>query len=781
MKTTPIATAFALAFSVFCSVAVSSDVAVVKCTIAGKKDPAQAKGYGMHLDTLAKKLQRSGVSFDTVTDEQVIAGKLAAYRLAIFPYNTVSGADEIKEILAFVQGGGKLVWFYAFPKGLGSVLGVEQCSYRGKKYDHEFFTMKFAADRPAGFPAEVRQESPNSRIIEKVTPSSRVIAVWHDKEGKSTDIPAVILSPSSVYVAHVLWSDADADQQTQLLLGAIGHFLPQKWTELVEGALGKAISDAGCQRVDQLVEIAKNHPVALPMAEKAVAQVQEARKDLTAKRFSKALAVANAVRCGAQNVKAATFASRPYELRGAWIHPNDATDWEALMAKLKAANFNAVFPLMAGPASASYPSRFATQTTRRDHMRECLDAARRYGIEVHVWKANWQVLSSSEKAASQKFTDERRFVLSLEQAQGRDEKSSYQWSTRWLDPSDDRNRQLEYDMMAELVEKYHPDGVHFDFMRYPEINYCYCDRCRIQFEKWAVVKVGQWPQDCSGKGPLVEKFRNWWRHLQTSLVKRVAEGVRRIDPYVKVSLAGRSSMTGSYESDAQDWVTWAKQGYLDFLCPMDYTDRVDVLRNKLAPQVAAIEGAVPIYAGLGVSPTRSATPVNLSEQIALARDLGADGFVVFALSPFSEAMLPAIHLGATSTSVTTMPHHAQVVRATFNCPAVAAESPKRTYAISKGSRVAIQLAGTTKDVKEITASVYRLPAAGGNEEPIAEETRGPANGVKLLAPLPEATGIYVIVVRGEATLADGTRKAFYLRSLPVHIVTEADLKTPVTP
>ena len=116
--------------------------------------------------------------------------------------------------------------------------------------------MKFADDRPAGFPAAVHQESPNSRVVEKLAPAARVLAVWHDKDGKSTDVPAVILSPQSVYVAHVLWSDADADQQTQLLLAAVGHFLPEKWAELVTGALSKAASEAGYENLDQLAQAA---------------------------------------------------------------------------------------------------------------------------------------------------------------------------------------------------------------------------------------------------------------------------------------------------------------------------------------------------------------------------------------------------------------------------------------------------------------------------------------------------------------------------------------------
>ena len=771
MKALTMWIALSVAWNALCCTAQPADVAVVKGTIAVKKDPTHARAHAMYFDSVAKKLAQSGIPFDTLSDEQVIAGKLGACKVAIFPFNTVSQADEIKQVLAFVQGGGKLVWFYSFPRELGAVLGIDKHSYRGKNRDGEFFSMKFVDDRPPGFPKEVHQESPNCRIVEKVSKGSRAIAVWHDKLGKSTGIPAVVLSPDSVYVAHVFWSEADADQQAHLLLAAIGHFLPQKWTEIVDGALRRAAPDAGFEQLDQLSRAGQKNPVARQWADQAAAQAREAGQRLAAKDCGEALKLARQARTSAQNAATALFPSRPYELRGAWVHPNDATDWEAIMSELQAAQFNAVFPLMCGPESAKYPSAYAPQLTRRDHMKECLDAARRHGIEVHVWKANWQVLDSA-KERCQKFADEKRFVLSLEQAIGKEEKSSYRWSTRWLDPSEERNRQLEFDMMIELVEKYHPHGIHFDFMRYPESSYCYCDRCRTEFQKWAAIRVAQWPQDCAGKGAHAEKFRDWRRHLQTSLVKRIAEGARRIDPNVKLSLAARASMTGSYESDAQDWVTWSKEGYLDFLCPMNYTDRVEVLRNKLQPQVAAVRGAVPIYAGLGVSPVRSATPVNLSQQIQLARELGADGFLVFALSPFSRAMLPTVRLGPTSAPVTLMPHHKQPVRAVFEYPPGIAGAPERTCLVRKDLAVKVRVAATGKDVKRITARAFRLLAAGGNEEPAAAETQGAGEGMTLTVNLAGTTGVYVIVVRGEATFGDGSRKTYYLRSLPIRIVSQ---------
>jgi len=748
-----------------------ADVAVVKSTFTTKKRPSSAKSVKTYCGIIESGLKQGGVPYEVITEEQVVAGELAQYKLAIFPFNCVFQDDAMAQIKAFVQGGGKLVWFYTVHPSLQDILGLAKCGYRGKNYEGEFHTMKFVDDCPPGFPASVHQESPNSRIVEQLADGARAIAVWHDKDGKSTGVPAVVLSPHGLFVSHVFWSAADTAEQRHLLLATVGHFIPGKWDEIVNGMLAKAAPAAGFDDLDRLCSAAQKTETAREWAEKTRAQVRQARELLAAEKFSEAMTLAKEAQNSAQKTAAAVFPSRPYELRGAWMHPREGTDWEAIMSELEAANFNAVFPLMCGPESASYPSDVLPQRTETDFMKACLEAARRHGIEVHVWRANWQVLHRGNDRHKQ-FMDEGRMVLSLEQAKGEKEKSHYQWSTRWLDPSDDRNRELEFKAMIELVEKYHPDGIHFDFMRYPQSNYCYCDRCRTKFEEWSGVKVETWPDDCYGKGARANAYRDWRRHLQTSLVKRIAERAREIDPNVKISIAARSSMRGSFDSDAQDWVTWAKQDYLDMLCPMDYTGSVDVLRRKLTPQVAAIDGAVPVYAGIGVSPSRSASPVNLSQQIVLARELGADGFLVFALSAFSRAMLPTVHLGATSTPVDVMPHHKQGAKATFTYPLGIPGGPARVYAAGKGATVRVRIAATSTEAASLSVQAFVLPAAGGPAEAATEPRTGKGGARSFGVPVPQEPGIYSIIIRGEAVLKSGKKEPFYLRSRPVTVLSE---------
>ena len=417
-----------------------------------------------------------------------------------------------------------------------------------------------------------------------------------------------------------------------MLLASIAWLLPDQAGAMAEDTLTNAVATIGYESLQALADAAAGHPDAAPLARDAITQAEQARA-LLAGQPGEAMAAASRAAASAQQAAAALFPSRPYELRGFWLHPSDAFDYPAIMQDLADANFNAVIAIVCGPNYARFPSDYVPQVTEADHIQAMLDAARPRGIEVHCWKANWQVSPSQNPELAQQYIDEGRMVVSLQEAKGGDDPSPYGWNRLWLDPSDERNRQLEFDMMMELVEKYDIDGIHFDFMRYPDERYCYCDRCHSRFEQWAGVTVANWPDDCAGSGPLADRFFDFRRHLQTSLVAQIAAGARERKPDIKVSLAARGSLTGSYRGDAQDWVTWAREGYLDLVCPMDYTGSVQQFRELVGPQVEALNGTAPLYPGIGVSPGRSDSVVNFSEQIRAARELGADGFTIFAFSP----------------------------------------------------------------------------------------------------------------------------------------------------
>jgi len=747
-----------------------ADVALVHATLSLRDHPGS--GIDTYYAAVKRALDQNAVEYDIVTDEQIVAGELADYKLAIFPFTIDTTDEHTAAILEFMDGGGKVLWFFSVPAALREPLGIASITYRRNEYPGQLHTMHFAADAPPGFPQAVRQESMSCQHVTGITEDARVLADWLDSEGNSSDTPAVVMTDRSVYVAHVLWPNADVPAQHHLLLAVIGHFVPGAWERVIANSLDGAVTTTGYESLDALIAATSAVPAAREAGERARALAEQARAAVAEERYTDALTAAQAFGRSIQSAAAATYPSRPYEMRGAWMgFPNDETDWEAIMSELEAANFTAVFPNMCGPGAAVYPSDYLPQITGTDQMTACLEAARRHGIEVHVWRANWQVYRAPEGLVDE-FYEDGRFVLSVEQAMGEEERDQrYVWSRRWLDPSDERNRQLEIDVMTELAEKYHPDGIHYDFMRYPSSRYCYCDRCRRQFEEWAGVTVEDWPADCWEGGRHLAKYRDWRRHLQTSLVAEVRKRLAEVAPDVQISLAARASVTGAPENDAQDWITWAREGYLDFLCPMDYTGDVEVFRRKLEPQVEVIDGVVPIYAGIGVSPTRSSSAANLSEQIMLARELGADGFLIFSLSGFSRSLLPAIAKGATSETVDRLPHHIQSATAAFSYPPGTEGAPERTYAPEAEPAITVTVKATAGEVAQVTAQPLLMPARGGEPTALAPYTSAQANTCELGATIPAGPGIYTLVLRGEVVFGDGHEEPFYLRSRPITILT----------
>ncbi len=748
----------------------AADVALVRATFSLELHPNS--GIDQYYEAVKRGLDANAVRYDIVTDEQIVAGELAAHKLAIFPFTIDTTPEHTQAILDFMAGGGKVLWFFSLPRPLWESLGIVAMEYNRDLYPSQLHTMVFADDAPPGFPARVRQESLSAYQVTALTDDARVLADWVDSEGRSTDFPAAIMTPRSIWVAHVLWANADTAAQHQLLLAVIGHFVPDAWQEMLDDSLAAAVASTGYQSLDALANAGRGAQVATDLIARARAQQADARAALGEQRYSDALTLAQQFRLTLQGAVAATYPSRPFEMRGAWMGmPRDGTDWEAIMSELERAHFTALFPNMCTPGSAAYPSEVLPQVTATDQMAACLEAARRHGIEVHVWRGNWQVYGAPEGLTDEWFAQDR-FVVSVEQAMGQEElDQQYRWSHRWLDPSDERNRQLEIAAMEELARKYHPDGIHYDFMRYPSSRYCYCERCHRLFEQWAQVTVANWPADCWEGGPLLARYREWRRHLQTSLVAEIRERLAAIDPEIEISLAARASVTGAVESDAQDWPTWSREGYLDFLCPMDYTGDLGVFRDKLAPQMEAVGGVLPVYAGIGVSPTRSDSAANFSEQIMIARELGADGFLVFSLTDFSRGLIASVANGATATPVDRMPHQQQSAVAGFVYPPSPAGAPERTYATDAAPRIGITVSATGGQFAQLTAQPLLMPARGGEPTVLAPYRSVEEGACELEAPVAAGAGIYNVIAHGEVVFADGHEEPFYLRSRPITILT----------
>lgn len=334
--------------------------------------------------------------------------------------------------------------------------------------------------------------------------------------------------------------------------------------------------------------------------------------------------------------------SKAGEFRGAWIHSGygiQGWDWDQTVGVLKSNGFNAIFPNLIWAGVAHYPSKLLPISPKvkehGDQIAACLAACRKYAVELHVWKVNYYLLHAP-----------REFVAEL-RAAGRTQKNRKGEDVNWLCPSHPENLALERDSMLEVARNYEVDGIHLDYIRYPDREACFCAGCRERFEQNADVKIANWPDDVL-TGEHAASFADWRREQITGLVRAVSQEARTLKPKLKVSAAVWGGWANARQSIGQDAQAWIDGGYLDFLCPMNYESKDEDFIGWTRKQVAATKRKTPLYIGIGAH--KLSGPEQLARQIQLSRDLGGDGFVIFQLNEkLATQFLPPLRLGTTAT------------------------------------------------------------------------------------------------------------------------------------
>ncbi len=333
------------------------------------------------------------------------------------------------------------------------------------------------------------------------------------------------------------------------------------------------------------------------------------------------------------------LAAAEREVRAVWTHAGTGAfpgDWDRSAKVLADNGFNMVLPNMLWGGAAHYASdvlpRSEVFRKHGDQLEQCCAAAKKHGIEVHVWKVNYYLGRYAPRDYVEKLRRAGRLQVDVE---GK--------PLKWLCPSNPENQKLELESMLEVARKYPVAGLHFDYIRYKSGKYCYCDGCRIRFEADSGRKVSHWPEDCYS-GARKDEYNDWRCRQITALVERVSREAKKIRPEIKISAAVFGAYPACRKRVAQDWPEWIKAGYLDFVCPMDYTNSAEKFAELVRNQAKLVGGRIPLYPGIGAAASHSKLSVEgVLEQIRLARSLGAEGFVIFNYnSTTAESIIPGV-------------------------------------------------------------------------------------------------------------------------------------------
>ncbi len=325
--------------------------------------------------------------------------------------------------------------------------------------------------------------------------------------------------------------------------------------------------------------------------------------------------------------------SPKHEFRSAWITTAWSLDWPsgstpaaqqqsmlAIIDHLEARRLNAIIFQVSARGDAYYRSDRLPwawnlsgtpgEDPGWDPLRFVIDEAHRRGMEVHAWFNVFAVAYGTDRDSP----------ATAEIPNIRFTQPEWMEDGGWMNPGIPEARQWQVDNVMELVSNYDIDAVHFDRIRYNRGGYDRDPDLMAQHN----------PDDITG-------LDNWRRHNVSEFVRMVHEGIRQIDPAVKIGAAP----SGHYNTESADgWAAqygysdvfqdsryWAEQGWSDYLAPQVYWDigTVEPPRFGYIVEDWVTNRRNNRYLYIGHGPYKSEILAELPDQIGITRTAGAEG------------------------------------------------------------------------------------------------------------------------------------------------------------
>lgn len=271
-----------------------------------------------------------------------------------------------------------------------------------------------------------------------------------------------------------------------------------------------------------------------------------------------------------------------YEVRAVWLTTLSGLDWPtkpqtgmegaqqqkaelcSILDDLQRAGVNTVLFQARIRSTTAYPSAIEpwdgafTGTPgvapAYDPLAVAVEECHKRGMELHAWVVAFPICKVNvEKRLGNRSLPRRRPELC--------QRCGDQWM---MDPGVPGTDAYIASICREIVERYDVDGIHLDYIRYPESGIAFNDTKTYR-------KYG------AGRNKA-----EWRRDNVTRCVRAIGEAVRAVRPWVKLSCSPvgkyadtpRQSSYGWNARDAvhQDAAGWLQSGLMDMLFPMMYFD-----------------------------------------------------------------------------------------------------------------------------------------------------------------------------------------------------------------
>ncbi len=335
---------------------------------------------------------------------------------------------------------------------------------------------------------------------------------------------------------------------------------------------------------------------------------------------------------------------QPGELRGLWVDSwnhgiLNRIQCEQLVKTARDQGFNALFVEVRKTGDAAYRSLFVPRATNVaadfDPLATICRLAHdtsggRRALQVHAWGVVYRVWKKSLGRPP----DPRHVVLRHKDwlnvnSRG---KTETQEGT-YLDPGHPEVQNHLVRVFMEIAERYDIDGLHLDYVRYPEREWGYSSESQRLFRSLYSGQAKPAVDD--------EAWMRWRRFQVTSLVRRLAGelGTRKPSVLLSAALIPWGDLQKGYELSGpmcrayQDWVLWKREGLLDWLCLMNYKRQNNRAQARDFRDWSTLAAESPGQAhdaiGMGNYLNRAADSL---KQMRVIREVKNDGALIYSYS-----------------------------------------------------------------------------------------------------------------------------------------------------
>lgn len=261
-----------------------------------------------------------------------------------------------------------------------------------------------------------------------------------------------------------------------------------------------------------------------------------------------------------------------YEVRAVWLSTIWGLDWprskteagqkrelDRLLDTLEEQGINTLFLQVRGRGDLIYPSELEPMHPRfyskgYDPLAYAIEACHRRGMTLHAWITT---LPLEDKSYRRHLRGKRSYYDTHRRHTKHYRQKDY------MDPADSLTAIHLASIARELTTKYPLEGIHLDYIRYPDFPKRFPDASDYRASRSLL------PKD------------EWRRSNITRIVKRVHDAIQEVDSTVLLSaatigaydqVAGAPHIGWTARTDVyQDPVAWERAEAIDFIVTMTYT------------------------------------------------------------------------------------------------------------------------------------------------------------------------------------------------------------------